>query len=141
MHIDRLRLLQMHLASEALWQDKIGFDMGSVINQRLATVEVAQEYANCHTTACMAGLACIMFGQPTDEITSDMGQELLGLSDYEGSLLFYNMNGFIAPDAWGMNENHDMGHGPCERDLSGITHAEAVKAIDRLIQMNEAGRL
>jgi hypothetical protein len=78
---------------------------------------------DCGTTVCVAGLACIIYGQPGDHIISSRAADLLGLNRNDAERLFYPYEGL---DCLYEAVNRGVPY-------SDLTRADAAQALRQLI--------
>lgn len=116
--MNRERLLSLADAIEQRFLP-LGFDMSSYCNDYVLTVkDVPTLPTACGTTACVAGWAVALFGDPGFKIAGgseiwDVARELLGLSPSQADWLFLGV--FAYP-----------------KELNRISDAEAVAACRQL---------
>jgi hypothetical protein len=95
----------------------IGFNMGDFHNgsgpKRVGDL-------HCGTTCCIAGIACLLFGEEGDYVDSENAARLLGLSQDQANKLVYNFDGYI------VDKN--------TKRFTDITRQQAATAIRRMVQ-------
>lgn len=98
--MNQRRMIQLARELETPKKLSVKFNMCDFIQsswlEPYSDVVSEETRSNCGTSACIAGLACLMFGKDGSRVGSDQAEKLLGLTEDQADRLFFNNEKYIA---------------------------------------------